>query len=233
MRCKYCDVEIKSETAVCPLCQEKLRKTDERQAQEQAPYYPPKNTEKRKIHTHFTFTNVYLVISMILFFVAIPLSLTLTPQYQWFWLVALLALYGYVLVRNTVMSSNSIGVRVFLQAALICALLLSAHRIFKPYPSSQPNWAIEFALPTVLLISEIVMTVLTAVFAKRQPSVLIDCVVISALVGFIPLILFGVGVIENPLLSSICGGLSAVSIICCVGFGRRELLEEFKKKMHL
>lgn len=231
MRCKYCKIEIEGQTTVCPLCQEKLRK-DEPERQE-APFYPPKVPRNEKKHTHFTFTNVYLVSSVILFFISLAVALTVTPQVQWFWLVALLALYGYVLVRNTVMSSHSIGVRVFLQAFLISALLLSAHRIFEPFNGEQPNWALEFGLPCVLLISELVMTVLTAVFAKRKPSVLLDCVSISAILGFIPLILFGAGVISDPLLSAICGAISMISIICCIGFGRRELAEELKKKLHM
>lgn len=231
MRCKYCNVEIEGQAVVCPLCHEKL--AQDPQSDAQVPTYPPKRLHRHP-HTHFTFTNIYLFVSAVLFFIGMTIALVLTPQVQWFWMIALIALHGYLLVRYTILSARSIGMKIFLQACMILILLVAADRIFLPLAEETPtlDWTLEIALPAILGVSTIVMGVLTAVYARRRPSVLMDCILLSSL-GFLPLILYATDDLTSPYAAIACAVLSGIAILCCVVFGRKEIAQEFSKRLHI
>lgn len=232
MRCKYCNVEVLGEATLCPLCHEKLEADGD--ASQIAPTYPPKRARKRTRHTHFTFNNVYLFVAAVLFLIGLTVNLMLTPRVQWFWLIGLVALYGFLLIRYTILSAHSIGMKILQQAAMILILVLASYQVFRhvrldAYPK---NLALEIALPSILSVSTLVMGILTAVHARRRPSVLIDCMLLSAL-GLLPLILYFARVLQTLYGGIVSACVSAITILCCLFFGRHELGEEFRKKFHL
>ncbi|MEG1609133.1 MAG: DUF6320 domain-containing protein, partial [Clostridia bacterium] len=103
MRCKYCNVQIDCKTKICPLCHEKLDDIDEGLPQIY-PDKPLRNEKKRKLSANL----IYILVSAIIFIPCLAISLILTPTIPWFWIIGILAVYGYVLVYNTIMSSHSI-----------------------------------------------------------------------------------------------------------------------------
>lgn len=231
MRCKYCGVEVKDNVKICPICHEKL----EGYLPDAPSMYPPKDSVKRKRkHTHFTFDNLYWGIGLAVWICCLAVCEALTPTLQWHWLVIVLILYGYLFVRNTILSNSSIGLKIFTQIIMILAVLISSLNIFKGLNlyHDPMYWILEYALPIVLGTGLVIMIVFVCIFAKRRPSLIVDCVFMM-LLGYAPIIMYLTGNVTHLWPSLTVSIVATLAIISCFMFGRKELLDELKKRFHL
>lgn len=238
MRCEYCKVEIGCKSKICPLCHEKLRldtNVDLPAQIEDAPLaYPQRKKEKVPVKKKLlSFRSIYLSVALAVFILCLVINLRLTPEIYWFAFVAAVLVYGYILVKHTILSNNSIGIKIFWQALAILSLLLALNYLLKDQVSRySTSWVWDFGLPAILIVSTAVVSIYTAIAFHKYHSVIIDALAISTL-GFIPIILFGIGVVVQPVTSIVSACLSSVSIIFCSILGRKTLLSEFKKKFHV
>lgn len=229
MRCKYCNVEINCKTKICPLCHEKLDEFDETLPQ----IYPVKqlkSEKKKKLSANW----IYILISAIIFIPSLAVNLIVTPSIQWFWIVGILAVYGYVLVYNTILSSHSISSKILIQTAFGIGFIFAIYAVFRELDPtiSQREWLFDFALPCVIAVSIITMTVMAMVFSRTNHAALLDCIMLSCM-GYLPIILYAAGVVADPALAYFCAVLCSVSIIACAIVGRKKVWLEFKKKFHV
>ena len=122
MRCKFCNVEVDCKTHICPLCHELL--TPENDKEDLSPAFPPKTARaERRRHTHFTATNIYLAASFVIFVASLAVNLGLHQPTKWFLMVGAVLLYGFLTMRNTVMSNNSAWIKAFWQIVMISLIL--------------------------------------------------------------------------------------------------------------
>lgn len=231
MHCKYCGVRVDDNVLVCPLCHEKLDGYDE----EKPSLYPEKQVLLvKKKHTHMTFNNLYLGISLAVFLTSLAVNFTLTPNVQWCWLTILIAMYGYLLVKNTILANTSIAVKVLLQCIMIVALLFGFSAVFEKWdPMAHPLYFIsEYAFPLTIGIGNLVMVIFTCIRAKKHPAILVDCLFLL-LLGLIPIILYAFYLLEILWPSLIVAVFSGVSMLLCVALGHKDIKEEFQKKFHM
>lgn len=229
MRCKHCNVEIDCKTKICPLCHEKLDEIDESLPQ----IYPIRAqgaAHKKKLSGYW----IYALVCTIIFIPCLAANLIVTPSIQWFWIVGILGIYGYVLIYNTIMSSHSIASKVLIQSAFAVGFIFAIYGVFKNLDPaiSQNVWLFDYALPCVIAISLITMTTFAMVFSRKNPSLLLDCIMFC-LTGFLPIILFAAKVVVNPELAYFCAVLCSVAILACLIIGRKSVWLEFKKKFHM
>lgn len=229
MRCKYCNIEIIGGGVVCPLCHEKLDEADRQPILS----FPPKNFHPTKTDSRFNFKSIYIFLSISLFLLALALSLIFTPQVQWFWLIGLTSLYVYVCIYNTILSSNSISVKIILQAIFVFLIIFASQAIFKNtlHKDLSPTWLMDYAFSGTICLSLVSIAVYTAIKVKRDYSLIIDINFIS-LTGFIPIILYATGNIAKPIIAIVCCIISSLIILGSIAFGHKELTQEFKKKFH-
>ncbi|MDE6189630.1 MAG: hypothetical protein K2G37_05035 [Clostridia bacterium] len=238
MRCEYCKVEIGCKSKICPLCHEKLRldpSVDLPARVEELPSaYPQKKHDKIPVAKKLrSFSSIYLSVALAVFIIAVAINLRLTPEIYWFAFVAAVLVYGYILIKHTILSNNSVGIKIFWQAVSILVLLLALNYLVKNQTADyDKTWVWDFGLPAILIVSTLVVGIYTSIAFHKWHSVIIDALMISAL-GFIPLILFGAGVVKQPVTSIASACLSSVAIIFCSILGRKNLLSEFKKKFHV
>lgn len=231
MRCKYCNVEIGCKTKVCPLCHEKLE-DDLHDAENLPVAYPPKN-QRKKERRRLSPSSLYLSIAASLFVLCIPINLLTTPEVYWFGIVGILSIYGFVLVRNTVLSNNSIGVKIFWQCVWALIVLLVVNFILsRQIPELTGAWVWDYGLPTILLSSTLVVGIYTAIAFRFWNDVIVDAMCVSA-VGFLPIILYAFKVVTRPEISITCACVSSVVIIFCGILGRKTLIAEFRKRFHV
>ena len=230
MRCKYCNIEVNGNAIVCPLCHEKLEGEPNGVFAE----YPPKKSEPVNKHSHFTFKHIYIFVAVTLFLVSVAINLIYSPTVQWFWLIAILGVYLYILVYNTILSSNSIGAKIFLQGLCIFLIIYATYGVLNDIAgtTTSANWLLDYALSTVILLSLISIIIYTLIMVRNNYSLLIDINFIS-LMGFVPIILYACKLIINPTLAIACAILSSLVIVGSILFGRKELASEFKKKFHI
>lgn len=228
MRCKYCNVEIGCKAKVCPLCHEKLE--DDSDSVLPAAY-PSKSRKKER--KHLSASSLYLSIAVSIFVLSIPINLLTTPEVYWFGIVGILGVYGLVLVRNTILSNNSIGVKIFWQCLWALVVLLVVNVILsRQIPELTGAWVWNYGLPTILLSSTLVVGIYTAIAFRFWNDVIVDAMCVSA-VGFVPVILYAFKVITHPAMSITCACVSSVVIIFCGILGRKSLVAEFRKRFHV
>lgn len=228
MRCKFCNVEVDCKTHICPLCHE-LVTPDE--GETLSPAFPPKTAKaEKKRHTHFTATNIYLAVSFIAFIVCLAVNLGLKQSTNWFLMVGAILLYGFLTMRNTVMSSNSAWIKAFWQIVMISLILWLAQVVFDDVVT-ETYWLLDFALPIVIMLSVLTLGIISCVLVRRNKALLYDTLFLS-LIGFVPLIFYAVGLVHSVLVSAICAGFCAAVIVCVIIFARKEILEEMERRLH-
>jgi hypothetical protein len=239
MRCKYCNIQIGCKSKICPLCHEKLHIDPNLDlplegSEDIKSAYPTKKKEKIPVKKRLlTPGSIYLSIALALFIICVAINLRLTPTIYWFSFVGAVLVYGLILTKHTILSNNSIGIKIFWQAVAILAILIALNYLLKDQISHYiDNWVWDLGLPVILTVSTLVVGIYTAIAFHKWHSVIIDALAVSAL-GFIPVILFACKIVQNPVMSIICACLSSVGIIFCGILGRRTLISEFKKKFHV
>ena len=239
MRCKYCNIEIACKSKVCPLCHEKIHLDASvdlplEETQELPSVYPPKKKDKVPVKKRLLSPGtIYTSVALAVFVICLVINLRITPTIYWFACVGAVLVYGLILTKHTILSNNSIGIKIFWQAMAIFAILLALNYIIKDQISDYvPHWLWDYGLPIILIVSTTVAGIYTSIAFHKWHSVILDALAVSSL-GFIPLILYGCHVVHNPMMSIICASLSSVAIILCAILGRRTLISEFKKKFHV
>ena len=234
MRCKYCNIEVSCATKICPLCHEKLSLPENLDMPyELSPAYPEKKKTATRKKRRLSITKVYVSIALTLFILSIPINLLTTPKLYWFAIVAALGIYGFILIANTILSNNGIGIKIFWQGVGILAVLLTVNYLVdKQAPEYSYTWVWDYGLPAILIIASITTGIYTAIAHKYWSSCVLDTLMISAL-GYVPLILFACKVIAHPVLAIVSACVSTGIIIFCCILGRRTLLSELKKKFHV
>lgn len=231
MRCKYCNIEVGCKTKVCPLCHEKL--VDENEENSSLSLAYPYKTLRKKEKRRLSASSIYLSIAVSIFVLCIPINLLITPDIYWFAIVGIVGVYGFVLVRNTILSNNSIGIKVFWQCVwALCVLLVVNYILQKQIPSLTGAWVWDYGLPSILLASTLVVGIYTAIAFRFWNDVIVDAICIACL-GYIPIILYAFNVVEKPAISITCACVSSVIIIFCGILGRKSLIAEFKKRFHV
>lgn len=229
MRCKFCNVEVDCKTHICPLCHELL--TPEENDEKLTPTFPPKTAKaEKKRHTHFTVSNIYLAASAIIFIVCVAVNFGLHQPAKWSLPVGAVLLYGFLTMRNTIMSNNSAWIKAFWQIVMISLILWLAQAVFDDV-MTDAYWLLDLALPLVIMISVLTLGIISCVAVRKNKALLYDTLFLS-LIGFVPIILYAFGLVQKVLVSAICAGFCAAVIICVIIFARKEILEEMERRLH-
>ncbi len=235
MRCKYCNVEITCDSKICPLCHEKLSLPKDVDMPYDLPKAypekkkPPKRRERKKLSA----IRLYLSIALTVFILSVPINILTTPNLYWFAIVGVLVIYGFILVHNTILSNNGIGIKIFWQGVGIFSVLLTVNYLLdKQAPEYSPSWVWDYGLPSIFIIASIVTGIYTAIALKYWSSVVIDALIISGL-GYLPIILYAAKVVVHPAMAVTAACISTTVIIFCCILGRKTLISELKKKFHV
>ena len=224
MHCKYCNVDIETGTKICPICHEKLDDIDE-----SLPKAYPDKVKRKHQHKHFTLQNIYILVSLIVFLMAVTINYLTDSSILWCYIVGGVLVYGLVLIDNTVLSQYSIGAKVFVQTLSILLLIFLVQWITHTMSSM---WAYNYAMPIVHMVSSVVFAILVASFFKKDRNNLVSVIVFSIL-GAIPIILelSGVLTVLWPSLADVI--VSIIIILTVVVFGHKEIKNEFRRKFHI
>lgn len=229
MRCKFCNVEVDCKTHICPLCHELL--SPEEGDEKLTPAFPPKTAKaEKKRHTHFTLVNIYLATSVIIFIICLAVNLGLHQPTKWFLMVGAVLLYGFLTMKNTVMSNNSAWIKAFWQIVMISLILWLAQWIFDDVVK-ETHWLLDIALPIIIMLSVLTLGIISCAVVRRNKALLYDTLFLS-LIGFVPIIFYAFGLVHAVLFSAICAGFCAAVIACVIIFARKEIVEEMERRLH-
>ncbi|MEG1509762.1 MAG: DUF6320 domain-containing protein [Clostridia bacterium] len=222
MHCKYCNVEVKSETEFCPLCHEKLTPSETAVTV----FFPPKTYEKAS-RLKPTLTKISFIGSLVIFLVCLTANLFTTPELMWSCIVGAILLYAMLLVQNTIFSRSSVSQKIIIQGVGIFLLLVVIQCVLK----STTYWSLEYCLPFIFIFSIIGEGIYLAVAHKTKnnmPAIMMLCIL-----GFIPIVLYWCKVYDTLWPSLTSATFSAIVMLTGVLFGYPKLKIEIKKKFHI
>ena len=224
MRCKYCGVEVESDTFVCPLCHEKMEIDDK--ILPLNGMFPPKRKRQlnRKKIPLFAW---YFFLSISVFIVAIVVDFCVPVGVHWSYAVGAMILYGAFLIKFVIMARTSVGVRVFWQfvAMIITGYIIAT--VFNEY-----EILLSYIVPVIIIVSIIVQSSFCVFYAKRKRSIFLSSMIIS-LLGFVPIILHACGQPSVLWLAITSAVLGAGALIGNIAFGNKKIAFELQKRYHL
>lgn len=150
-----------------------------------------------------------------------------TPDIHWTAIANSGIIYIWVTVNYAVRRNINIAGHVLVQ--LIALTLLT---VYIDYTLGFRGWAINIAIPIMIMVANITMLVLTIVSHKKYIRYAIYQLVI-VLFSMLPILLITEQLVENKLLSVISIAISIVNFILCLSLCANDVKEAIVRKFHL
>lgn len=184
--------------------------------------YPEKIKAKRSDKIIKICMMISIGIALILLFIN---KLT-TPSIPWAALVNAGILYTWVVTIYAIKKNINIAGHVLLQT-----IALSVLTIYIDYKLGMKGWAINMAIPIMIMIANLTMLVLTIVSYKKYMKYAIYQLIIVVF-SMLPIVFLTEHIIQNKTLSIIASGVSVLNFVICMVLCAKDMKEEIIRKFH-
>jgi len=219
-RCYNCDIEVRGEVDICPLCHNKLERGDDTSG-----VFPIKKigVPLKKISFDKIFWFVFFNTVFVCLFINIFLQ-----TYYWSIVVAAVLLYVYVLIKNTILSKTDISKKLFFQTIVLSLIFVAMRFVFD---GPQMTWVFEYVLPIIYAVSALIYGILIFIRVHNFHDYIIYELFVL-LLGVIPTVLYLGNVIEEGIPSFICFFVCILVFLSNIIFSWKFLVTELKKRFH-
>lgn len=218
--CNYCNIKIKGEHVVCPLCSGILEEKGDSK-EDVFPYIPT-------IYQEFNlFIRILILISIIVVVASFAINMIFTRDSRWSLLVAAGILCMWISLFFIIRKKNNIAKTILWQVGIISILSVIWDKSI-----GWIGWSIDYVIPAVCVLAMIVMAV-GAKILKIGARDLIIYLFIDAVFGFIPVIFIIFGWLNVSFPSVICVAASIISLSALILFEGDNIKNELKKRMHI
>lgn len=218
-RCRQCNVEIKDETHVCPLCRCVLEQTGENRNT-----YPNVRLMVKRLQLlGRIYFFVFLVISALLFVIN-------KECYQgtwWCWIVIASLAYLYLILRFAVL--NDAGYRSKIIVLTLCGVLLV---VLIDFITGYDGWSVNYVIPGGILFVDAGIIFLMLINIRNWQSYLLFQIAMI-LCSIVLLIFCQLEIITKPLISWIAFGVSIFLFLGSYIIGDRRAKIELKRRFHV
>lgn len=214
--CKKCNLKIKTDSDICPLCQNKLIGKKEENV---FPIIP--NIYKK----YLTFFKILLFISFIISLLCITADLMIN-KYHFSLFVILGFVCLFIILKTAFNNKESI-----FKSILSQLVILSCLSILWDYFTGFHHWSITYVIPILCIICSINLAILSIVL-KDYLEQEIFYFICTILIGIIPLLFIVIG-IPNKIPSIISILLNLTCFITLLIFKFKDVKEEIKRRMHI
>ena len=136
-------------------------------------------------------------------------------------------LYAGVTVRYSIMRHANLGSKILIQTLGAQAVLVIID-VMRGYR----GWSVDYAIPSTILFADIAIVCLIIVNRLNWQSYFMYQIAITVF-SFIPVILWGTGLIERPLMAIITVIISVLVLAVTVLLGDRRVKNELIRRFHL
>lgn len=214
--CKKCNLKIKTDSDICPLCQNKLIGKKEENV---FPIIP--NIYKK----YFTFFKILLFISFVTSLLCIAVDLMIN-KYHFSLFVILGFVCLFIILKTAFNNKESI-----FKSILSQLIILSCLSILWDYSTGFHHWSFTYVIPILCIICSINLAILS-IMLKDHLEQEIFYFICTILIGIIPL-LFIVIDISNKIPSVISVLFNLICFITLLIFKFKDVKEELKRRMHI
>lgn len=223
--CEECRVRVATEKEFCPLCGNALA------AGQGAPAYRlPGNRYPNLGPTLVQFNllrRLLIFITLLSCGVSVLVNWLVTPGYWWCFIVIASVLYCWLTIPPLLRRGRNFASQVVLQVFLTGGLVVGLD-FFVGYR----GWSVSYVVPS-LLCAGILAIGLMAVFNRTNWAQYILYQVLMGIFGFIPLVLYLLGLSRNLVMVLVTAGLGLASLLVMLVFGDRTIKSEFKRRFHI
>lgn len=222
--CKQCKINIADPTNVCPLCQSVLEKTEQPEEWTEGMY--PLIGQQRKGYKFILQIFAFLcLIAMVI--LAIVNYLTYNGL-MWSIICDAGILYLLVTLRYTLFNGHE-GHTMKILMQVIAVMLLT---VVIDYILGYQGWSVTFAMPTIILVADVLILILMLVNLKTWHSYILLQIGMSVLSVVLGLYLL-LSKSEHALLAGIAIGVSLVMFLGTVCIGDARARNEIKRRFHV
>lgn len=219
-RCKKCQVYIKDNTEVCPLCKCVIEHSGEKEDM-----YPDISSKNR---IFALLTRIYLFVAIFAETILIYVNYRYFSGTWWSVIPAGVLLYIYVTLKYTAGNSHSgYMIKIFV-AFLFAAGILT----MIDYGMGAVGWAMDYCMPGFLIILDIVIGVLMIANHRRWFSYIIWQLLVIVL-SVAQLIFVALGYIKHPALVHWSIFIAVFFFLGTVIIGGRFSTGELKRRFHI
>lgn len=217
--CGYCQVDVAGNKARCPLCGSPLQG----QGSAGTEVFPHIRPSRASI----SLLRVLALVAISISFVCLLVNIAAGTQVWWSLFVAGGLLCNYLLVSVAMIYRRDPIQNIGWQMTLISLL-----SVLWDWGIGWMGWSLEFVLPCACVAGMVV--VITVALLLRLPLRAVASVLGGAcLLGILPGVLAGLGVVEILPPSLICAGLSGIILAALLIFRWSVIRSEFSRRFHL
>lgn len=219
--CNKCNVSVDDPINRCPLCYAHLSQQDNKT---ELQTYP----SLLKIAERYNLLyRILIMLSLTISVVCITINYFATPDILWSLLVVGNIGYMWIAIGTAVREKSKLGFNILIQAISLSALMVLIDRF-----SGNSNWALNYVVPFLFITATLSITVIIIVRRMDSRSFILY-LILTALIGFLPIVFVGAGLITvrwPSIVSALYSGLSLISLFI---FADRVTIQELKKRFHL
>lgn len=218
-RCKQCNVEILDETERCPLCHSVLEKTVEVENM-----YPNVRMMTRRLAL---LSRIYLFVVILVEALLIYLNVLSDSEMFWSAIPGLAMLYGYLVLRYAILGKSGYKGKIIV-LTLIAILMVVAIDFVVGYR----GWSVNYALPSAILLVDVGILILMCINRRNWQSYMM-WQIFMILCSVVPLVLYAVGIVTEPLLAVLAFAFSAALFLGTLIIGDRRARTELRRRFHV
>lgn len=222
--CKQCKVNIADPTTLCPLCQSILEKKDDAGQRGEAMY--PMISQQRKGYN--LILRIFAFLCLVAMIVLAIVNYFTYNGLMWSIICDAAILYLLVTLRYTLFNGHE-GHTMKILMQVIAVMLLT---ILIDYTLGYQGWSITYALPTIILVADVLILILMLVNLKTWQSYILLQIGMSVLSGALGLYMLFCR-LEHTMLAGIAIGVSLVMFLGTVCIGDARARNEIKRRFHV
>ena len=172
---------------------------------------------------------IMAIVSIVIALTCTIVNLCTSTRYLWCLIVMVGIIYSWITVIYSVHRNINIASNVVLQTIAISALTLCIDYIL-----GYQGWAINLAIPIIIIVANVTILVLTIVSVRRYYKYAIYQLILSVL-SFIPLIILLAfdGIITRPIFTIIASSIAAFTLVMSLILCGRNIIEELDRRLHM
>lgn len=220
--CNSCKVLVDNPVPHCPLCYSTLVQHDNLP---ESPSYPDYQRVAKRYHL---ILRILVMISLSAASICLAVNLmTGAKPFLWSLIVIAAIIYLWIVVFTTLRKHVTLGFKILIQVLSLSGLFAAVDQIIGHY-----EFAYDYVLPGLFTAATLTLTILIIVKRVRFKEFILYFL-LTALMGFIPLILLAVGLVRISWPTTACAIYAGLSLVSMFIFADHATKIELKKRFHI
>lgn len=219
--CNKCQVKIKDDTELCPLCQERLDNLDSIPSKG---IYPAFKINEHKYHL----ISKLVIILSVVFSVSAMITNYLTYNGVAWSIVSIAAIiYTWILVIHSITNEANIAKKI-LEYTIFTSVLVILIDLMIGYT----GWSVNYVIPEFIILSNIGILILMVVNRMSWHNYVLYQMILMFF-SIILLVLYFLNIVGHPLFTLLAASFSLAIFISTLLFGDKSVKSELKRRFYL